>query len=150
MNVVILGCGRVGSMLATNMSREGHDVTIIDLNPDSFRRLGDYFEGKTIVGSGVDEDVLRRAGIEKADAFVAVTNGDNRNIMSTQIAKERFQVPKSVARINDPIRAAVYNELGIATFCVASIGAGIMKDFLTDKPYRSVEDYIALAPDMEG
>jgi trk system potassium uptake protein TrkA len=148
MRVVILGCGRVGSMLATAMSREGHDVTIIDLNPDSFRRLGDTFEGKTVIGSGVDEDVLRRAGIESADAFVAVTNGDNRNIMSTQIAKEKFQVPKTVARINDPIRAAVYNEIGITTFCVARIGAGIIQDHLMNKPFKTVEDYSELQLEM--
>jgi trk system potassium uptake protein TrkA len=136
-------------MLATKMSREGHDVTIIDLNPDSFRRLGDSFEGETVIGSGIDEDVLRRAGIERADAFVAVTNGDNRNIMSTQIAKEKFQVPKAVARINDPIRAAVYNELGIDTFCVASVGAGIIEDFLTNRPYAPVEEYALLRPETE-
>jgi trk system potassium uptake protein TrkA len=149
MRVVILGCGRVGSMLATTMSREGHDVTIIDLNPDSFRRLGDNFEGKTVIGSGVDEDVLRRAGIEQADAFVAVTNGDNRNIMSTQIAREKFKVAKAVARINDPIRAAVYNELGVTTFCVAKIGAGIIEDYLMNEPFKSVDEYRALQPEFE-
>lgn len=149
MNVVILGCGRVGSMLATNMSREGHDVTIIDLNPDAFRRLGDDFEGKTVIGSGVDEDVLRRAGVEQADAFVSVTNGDNRNIMSAQIAKKRFNVPKAVARINDPIRAAVFNELGIDTFCVALMGAGIIEDHINGKPFKPVEEYAALRPEMD-
>src|SRR5262245_35881591 len=87
MKTVILGCGRVGATLAQILMNEGHDVTVVDQNPDSFNRLGAQFpEEKTILGNGTDEDVLRRAGIEEADSFVAVTNGDNRNILAAQIA----------------------------------------------------------------
>ena len=99
MKVVILGCGRVGSTIATTMSREGHEVTVIDQNPDSFRRLSHGYSGKTVLGNGIDVDTLRRAAVDKADAFVAVTNGDNRNIMSVQMAKVLFNVPNLVARI---------------------------------------------------
>ncbi len=141
MKIVILGCGRVGSTIATNMSRDGHDVTIIDQNPDSFRRLATDYVGKTLVGNGTAEDTLRRAGLDHADAFVAVTNGDNRNIMSVQIAKVRFNVPKVVARIYDPIRASAYGELGIDTFCTTCVGAGIIHDIIMGQPFKSVEDY---------
>ena len=141
MKVIILGCGRVGSTVASTMSREGHDVTIIDLNPDSFRRLSRDYKGKTHVGSGIDEDTLRKADVEHADAFVAVTNGDNRNIMSVQLAKVRFKVPKVVARIYDPIRASAYAELGIETICTTCVGAGVIRDMVLGHEFSSVEDY---------
>lgn len=141
MKVVILGCGRVGSTIATTMARDGHDVTIIDRNPDSFRRLSNDYSGKTVVGNGIDEDTLRRADVEHADAFVAVTNGDNRNIMSVQLAKVRFKVPKVVARIYDPIRAQAYAELGLHTICTTCVGAGLICDTILDKPLGSMEDY---------
>lgn len=150
MKVVILGCGRVGSTIATIMSREGHDVTIIDQNPDSFRRLAPGFAGKTVVGNGIDEDTLRRAEVGSADAFVAVTNGDNRNIMSVQIAKVRFNVPKVVARIYDPIRSVAYSKLGIHTLCTTCIGAGIMRDMILDRPFSAVEDYSRFAIEESG
>lgn len=141
MKIVILGCGRVGSTIATTMAREGHDVTIIDQNPDAFRRLARDFNGRTLQGNGIDEDTLRRADVEHADAFVAVTNGDNRNIMSVQLAKVRFMVPKVVARIYDPIRAAAYAELGVDTICTTCLGAGIMRDMILDQPFGNVESY---------
>lgn len=141
MKVVILGCGRIGSTIATTMSREGHEITIVDQNPDSFRRLGSNFEGKTITGNGIDEDTLRRAEVEKADAFVAVTNGDNRNIMSAQMAKVRFKVPKVVARIYDPIRSYAYAELGVDTLCTTCVGAGLMRDKILGRPLGDVESY---------
>lgn len=139
--IVILGCGRVGSTIATTMAAEGHDVTIIDQNPDSFRRLGGDFPGKTLVGNGLDEDTLSRADLAHADAFAAVTNGDNRNIMSVQIAKVRFNVPKVVARIYDPIRASAYAELGIDTLCTTCVGAGIMRDMILDRPFAGMDAY---------
>lgn len=144
MKVVILGCGRVGSTIASTMAREGHDITIIDQNPDAFRRLATDFAGKTIVGNGIDEYTLRRADTEHADAFVAVTNGDNRNIMSVQIAKVRLKVPKVVARIYDPIRAYAYAELGIDTICTTCVGAGLMRDKILGQSYHSVEEYTRL------
>ena len=145
MNVVILGCGRIGSNLARSMARDGHKVAIIDQNDDAFRRLGPDFAGETVRGNGIDEAVLRRSGIEQADAFAAVTNGDNTNIMSVQIAKEKFRVPKVIARIYDPIRAYAYRELGIETICTTVIGARLMKDYLVGKEWGMASEYCALA-----
>lgn len=130
MKVVILGCGRVGSTLATMLDRSGHTVAIIDQSSDSFQRLSPEFGGETIVGNGVDEDVMMRAGIKDADAFVAVTNGDNRNIMASQIAKEIFRVKKVMCRIYDPIREQTYHELGMDTMCPTTIGAQMFFDAL--------------------
>lgn len=131
MKIVILGCGRVGAMLAMMMEREGHKVSIIDYSNDSFRRLDPKFGGETVVGNGVDEEVLIRAGIKEADAFAAVTNGDNRNIMASQIAKEIFDVKKVVCRIYDPIRQSTYNELGLETISPTVIGAQLLFDAVT-------------------
>ena len=147
MKVIILGCGRVGSTMARVLSKEGHDVTIIDWNADSFRRLGDY-TGKTVLGSGVETDVLRKAGIESVDAFVAVTNGDNTNIMSVQIAKEIFHVQKTLARIYDPVRASAYHALGIDTLCTTSIGAGLMTDFILGREPRTVTEYCKIEAEL--
>lgn len=141
LRIVILGCGRVGSTIATTMSREGHDVTIIDQNPDSFRRLGRDYAGKKIAGNGIDEDTLRSANVGEADAFVACTNGDNRNIMSAQMAKVRFSVPKVVARIYDPIRSYAYADMGVETFCTTCMGAGIMRDMVLGREFADVNSY---------
>lgn len=148
MNVMILGCGRIGSTLAQSMQRDGHNVTIMDRSPDAFRRLGQDFGGTKVVGNGIDESVLRKAGIEKMDAFVAVTNGDNTNIMSVQIAKEKFRVSKVIARIYDPIRACAYRELGIETICTTVIGSRLIKDHLLGKEWGMVSEYCSL--DEEG
>ncbi|MBA2679728.1 MAG: TrkA family potassium uptake protein [Ktedonobacteraceae bacterium] len=133
MKIVILGCGRVGSTLATMMDREGHEVSVVDYSNDAFQRLDPSFGGETVVGNGVDEDVLIRAGIKEADAFAAVTNGDNRNIMASQIAKEIFHVKKVVCRIYDPMRQSTYNELGLETICPTVVGAQMISDALLSK-----------------
>lgn len=130
MKVIILGCGRVGATLASMMDREEHQVTVIDASSDSFRRLDSSFTGETILGNGVDEDVLIKAGIREADAFAAVTNGDNRNIMASQIAKEIFGVKKVVCRIYDPMRQDTYNELGLETICPTVEGAQMISNAL--------------------
>lgn len=130
MNIVILGCGRVGATLATMLDRAGHTVSIIDYSSEAFRRLEPDFSGTTIVGNGVDEEILIRAGIKEADAFAAVTNGDNRNIMSSQIAKEIFNVKKVVCRIYDPIRESTYHELGLETISPTIIGAQLIFEAL--------------------
>ncbi len=130
MKIVIFGCGRVGSTLANMMDRNGHAVSIIDYNSEAFRRLDPQFSGETIVGNGVDEETLIRAGIKEADAFVAVTNGDNRNVMASQIAKEIFNVKEVVCRIYDPIRESTYRELGLETICPTVIGAQMLFDVL--------------------
>ncbi|MFD1814034.1 potassium channel family protein [Rhodococcus gannanensis] len=115
MYVVVMGCGRVGSALAAGLSRIGHEVAIIDRDPESFRRLDPEFTGHRVVGMGFDRDVLVKAGIEKAEAFAAVSSGDNSNIISARVARETFGVGRVVARIYDAKRAAVYERLGIPT-----------------------------------
>src|SRR5689334_19281970 len=110
-----MGCGRVGSTIAHSLEARGYTVAVIDRNPDAFRRLGSDFPGLTITGIGFDRDVLIAAGIERADAFAAVSSGDNSNIISARLASETFGVQRVVARIYDPKRAEVYERLGIPT-----------------------------------
>jgi trk system potassium uptake protein len=114
-HIVIMGCGRVGSTLAHILEDKGHSVAIIDQNPEAFRRLRGGFRGRRITGFGFDRDVLVEAGIEHASAFVAVSSGDNSNIISARVARETFGVENVVARIYDPRRAEVYQRLGIPT-----------------------------------
>ena len=130
MKIVIMGCGRVGSRLAAQLDREGHAVSVIDVNPRQFKRLGETFSGNTIIGTGIDEDVLRAAGIDGADAFIAVTEGDNRNIMASQVAKEIFGVPEVITRIYDPVRNKIYRGLGLDTVCPTLIVTDTIRDDL--------------------
>jgi trk system potassium uptake protein TrkA len=118
-HIVIMGCGRVGAELTVQLAKAGHSVSIIDKRPEAFDRLPPGFEAKTIVGMGFDRDVLEGAGIKEAGAFVAVSNGDNSNIVSARVAREHYHVPKVVARIYDPRRADIYERLNIPT--VASV-----------------------------
>ena len=110
-----MGCGRVGSTLARSLEDRGHTVSVIDSNADSFRRLGPTFAGVKVLGIGFDQEVLQEAGIDKADAFAAVSSGDNSNIIAARVARESFGIQKVVARIYDPGRAEVYQRLGITT-----------------------------------
>lgn len=119
MHVVIMGCGRVGSTLAQELDSRGHSIAIIDQDPTSFRKLPPTFGGRTIAGVGFDRDRLIEAGIQDADAFAAVSSGDNSNIISARVARETFKVPKVIARIYDPRRAEIYQRLGVET--VASV-----------------------------
>jgi len=128
MKVIIMGCGRVGARLAGLLDADGHAVTILDTDAYSFRRLPPKFGGTALIGNGINEEVLKRAGIEKADAFVAVTQGDNRNVMATQIAKHIFNVPKVICRIYDPLRQELYGTLGLETFSPTTIFAQILKE----------------------
>ncbi|MFC2022761.1 potassium channel family protein [Chloroflexota bacterium] len=130
MKVVIMGCGRVGARLATLLDIEGHSVTILDTDAYSFRRLPPEFGGTALVGSGIDQDSLKQAGIEEADAFVSVTQGDNRNVMATQIARHIFNVPKVVCRIYDPLRRELYNSLGCDALSPTTIFAQLLKEKL--------------------
>jgi trk system potassium uptake protein TrkA len=114
-HVVIMGCGRVGSTLARSLEDRNHTVSVIDSNPDSFRRLGPSFNGVKVTGFGFDQKVLGQAGIERADAFAAVSSGDNSNIIAARVARETFGIQQVVARIYDPGRAEVYQRLGITT-----------------------------------
>ncbi len=115
MHVVIMGCGRVGSTLARSLEDRNHTVAVIDSEPDAFRRLGPSFNGEKVTGYGFDRDVLSRAGIERAEAFAAVSSGDNSNIIAARVARESFGIQQVVARIYDPGRAEVYQRLGITT-----------------------------------
>lgn len=120
MHLIVVGCGRVGCLLALQMAAEGHKVAVVDKNVRSFKRLGRNFAGQTVLGIGFDRDVLREAGIERADALAAVTNGDNSNYIAATVARDVFRVPTVVARIYDPQREAVYRELGIRTISSTS------------------------------
>lgn len=113
MHIVIMGCGRVGASLARSLERKGHSVAVIDMVHDAFRRLGPDFQGKTVKGVGYDRDVLKRAGIERAEGFAAVSSGDNSNILAARVVRETFEVHNVVARIYDQNRAEVYERLGI-------------------------------------
>lgn len=115
MHAIIVGCGRVGSTLARELSAEGNDVVVIDRKADAFRRLGEGFAGRTMIGVGFDRDILAGAGITPDSAVMAVTSGDNSNILIARVAREMFGVQRVVARIYDPRRAAIYERLGIAT-----------------------------------
>lgn len=129
MKVVIVGCGRVGALLAATFAAAGHNVSIIDTSTTAFERLPSSFRGDAIRGNGTDEAVLRRAGAQDCDLFLALTEGDNRNVMSAQLAAEVFGARKSVAKINDPVRAEAYAELGIATICRTSLMADTILAF---------------------
>ncbi len=113
-----MGCGRVGALLTRSLEKRGHTTAVIDSDPEAFRRLGPNFSGVTVVGVGFDRDVLIKAGIEHADAFAAVSSGDNSNIISARVAREQFGVGNIVARIYDPGRAEVYERLGVPTVAV--------------------------------
>ncbi len=120
MHIVIMGCGRVGSLLAISLEEKGHSVAVVDQSADAFRRLGPSFAGKRVTGVGFERETLIKAGIENADAFAAVSSGDNSNIISARLAREDFGVRNVVARIYDPARAEVYERLGIPTVATVS------------------------------
>jgi trk system potassium uptake protein TrkA len=130
MRVIILGCGRVGAKLAELLDAEGHEVVVIDRDPEAFRRLPPNFKGTVVVGVGIDEDVLRRAGIEQADAFIALTAGDNTNVMASQIAQHVFKVPTVISQIKDPIREETFHMLGIDTVSPTILGADKIREVM--------------------
>ncbi|MBN1176530.1 MAG: TrkA family potassium uptake protein [Dehalococcoidales bacterium] len=128
MKIVIMGCGRVGARLASLMDEEGHEVTVLDNDTYSFRRLPPSFGGTALYGNGIDEEAQKRAGIEEADMFVALTQGDNRNVMSCQIAKHVFNVPRVMCRIYDPLREEMYSALGLETISPTKVFAQLLKE----------------------
>jgi trk system potassium uptake protein TrkA len=133
MRAVIVGCGRVGASMARALDTAGHEVTIVDLVTRSFDRLPATFRGNAARGDGTDEDTLRRAGAEGADLFLALTEGDNRNIMAAQLAVEALGIHRVYAKINDPVRAAAYAELGIGTICRTTLMADALLDALGEQ-----------------
>lgn len=135
MHVIIVGCGRVGSELANLLQSEGHDVVIIDKDPKSFKRLGPTFNGVTLAGSGFNVELLKEAGVEKANAFCVVTNGDNTNIMAAQVAKKIFNVPKVIARIYDPRRAHIYKHMGLDVMSGTVLFAAMLRDKIIESHF---------------
>jgi trk system potassium uptake protein len=132
--IVVVGCGRVGAFLAGLLDKGGHEVTIVDLERSSFTHLPADFHGTTLLGNGTDLDVLRQAGVDKADALLTLTQGDNRNLMAAQIAKEIFGVKRVIAKVNDPIRANTYRGQGIATFSRTTILGTLLEAMLMGDP----------------
>jgi len=132
MNAVIMGSGRVASELATLLDREGHKVTVIDLDPAQFEKLPDNFSGRTVVGDATDEDVLRKAGLPTADAFIALTRDADRNAMAAQIAKHIFGVNKVICRIYDPLREEFYKTLGLEAISPIMVFASLVRGRLEE------------------
>lgn len=130
MYVVIMGSGRLGAELAEQLSVKDHDVVVIDHSPGAFEKLGSGFNGITIVGTGIDLDVQKKAGADRADVFAALSSDDNTNIMAAQVAKEIYKVPKVIARIYDPRREYAYHQLGLESICPTNIGADIVRNYI--------------------
>ena len=128
MKILIMGCGQVGAQLASLLDADGHSVTVLDNDAYSFRRLPPTFSGTSLLGRGLDQETLKRAGIEEADVFVVLTQGDNRNVMAAQIAKHIFNVPRVICRIYDPLRNELYSTLGIEAFSPTTIFAQLVKE----------------------
>jgi trk system potassium uptake protein TrkA len=130
MKVVIIGCGRVGSLTAQKLSDAGHEVVVVDWQERAFHRLPPSFRGRAVRGNAIEQDTLRQAEVQSADVFLAATGGDNRNIMTSQVAKRLFDVPKVIARIKDPERAQIYSDLDIEVECRTIAGASAILDRL--------------------
>jgi trk system potassium uptake protein TrkA len=141
-NAIIMGCGRVGTLLTQELARAGHDVAVIDKNPRAFDRLPPGFEARTYVGLGFDREILEEAGIKEADAFIAVSSGDNSNIVSARVAREHYHVPKVIARIYDPMRAEIYERLNIPTVATTRWGVKQIMLMLTH-PREEIKESLA-------
>ena len=134
MNIVIIGCGRVGAFLAGLLDEDGHAVTVVDVERSSFDHLPQSFKGNTLLGNGTDLDTLRQAGVENAEALFALTQGDNRNLMAAQIAKEIFGVRRVIAKVNDPVRARLYRTQGLTTISRTTILGTLLHALLAEDP----------------
>ena len=130
MKIVVMGCGRVGAALATELSEEGNDVLVLDVDEQAFRFLPDNFKGQTFVGNGVDVDTLERIKVSSADAFVSTTRGDNRNVMAAQIVKHIFGVKVVATRVFDPLREEMYRNMGLRTINPTRVQAKRLKRVL--------------------
>lgn len=145
MHVIVVGCGRVGSQLANMLSTEGHDVVVVDKDSTAFRRLGSTFNGIAISGVGYDEEVLREAGVEKCDAFAAVTQYDNANTMAAEVASKLFGVPRVVARLYNPERERTFQQLGLDYVC----GTTMVAQAMLDKLSRGHGHHLTIRGDIE-
>jgi len=133
MKVVILGCSKIGALLANWLVSQKHEVSVVDIDMGAFRRLDKETHVRQVVGMGIDYDILKKAGIEKADAFVAVTNSDNTNLTAAQIARSKFNIPKVIARVRDPKRAKAFEEIGLNIMCPTIWASEELKTFLLKK-----------------
>lgn len=148
MNVIVFGCGRTGASLALQLSKN-HQVTVIEQNPEALRRLGERHGCKVVLGSGIDEEVLLRANIETCDVFFAITRGDNTNLMAAQVAQMNYNVQKICVRVADPHRAEAYRQLGFFCITPSALMAGMMRDWLLEQPYQTIEQYNSLPKELE-
>lgn len=149
MNVVILGCGRTGATLALELSSRGHKVTVIERNPESLRRLGKQYPCRIVLGNGLDVDVIEKAGTQDADAFFAVTRGDNTNLMAAHIVRSKYKTPKVCVKVADPQRAEAYRKMGL--FCINASGllSGLCRDWLTGEEFKPIDEYNVLPVELE-
>ncbi len=131
------------------MLAKNHQVTVIEQNPEALRRLGTRHQCKVVVGSGIDEEVLERAGIGEADVFFAVTRGDNSNIMAAQIARLKYKVPKICIKVADPHRADAYRKMGFECVVSSALIAGFMSDWMTEQPFRPIDEYNTLCEELK-
>ncbi|HHX65798.1 MAG TPA: potassium transporter TrkA [Chloroflexi bacterium] len=138
MNILVIGCGRMGAELAQTLDRHGHGVTVVDSDPDAFGRLGPGFNGRTVVGIGFDRDVLLDAGIERADGLAAVTTSDEANLVAARLAQQIFRVPRIVARVYDPSKAEIYRRLGLQTISPVTWGVNRIAELLSFSPLSTV------------
>lgn len=148
MKVVIFGCGRTGSTLGLQLASRGNDVTIIEQNPTALRRLGENHGCRIVIGSGLDADVLEEANVQGADVFFALTRGDNTNLMSAQVVKMKYNVPKVCVKVADPLRAEAYRKLGYFCITPSALTAGMMRDWILGKPYEGIDVYNELPKEM--
>lgn len=148
MKVVIFGCGRTGSSLGLQLSNRGHEVTVIEQNPPALRRLGDGHRCKVVIGSGLDEDILIKAGTESADVFFAVTRGDNTNLMAAQIVKLKYGT-KVCIKCADPLRAEAYRKLGYFCITPSQLTSGMMRDWLLEAEFQPIDSYNTLSEELK-
>ncbi|MFV2062430.1 MAG: TrkA family potassium uptake protein [Chloroflexota bacterium] len=149
MRTIVVGCGRVGAGIASRLTEEGHEVTILDTRTEAFRRLDPEFPGQALRGDGTDQSVLRRAGADGADWFFALTNGDNRNVLAAQLAHDTFGIPRVLAKINDPVRARAYAALGIDTINRTDMMVGAIERYMGKAGPVGAAD-VNVAPEPHG
>ena len=149
MKVIVFGCGRTGTTLSLQLAARGHNVTVIEQVPVALKRLGSNHKCTTVLGSGLDDDVLEQAGVRDVDVFFALTHGDNTNLMAAQLVKLKYGCPKVCVKVADPLRAEAYRKLGY--FCInpSSLTAGMMRDWILEQEYQRIDTYNQLSPELE-